>query len=77
VDNCIGDNLNNARFPKSSNFMCTTCEIGKLILRPWPLKIHTKPLKFLETIQCDICGPIQPLSGLFRYFMVLLDTSTR
>jgi hypothetical protein len=33
--------------------------------------------KFLERIQGDICGPIQPLSGPFRYFMVLIDASTR
>jgi hypothetical protein len=51
--------------------------MGKLILRPSPLKIHAEPLKFLERIQGDICGPIQPLSGPFRYFMVLIDASTR
>jgi hypothetical protein len=49
----------------------------KLILRPSPLKIHTKPLKFLERIQGDICGPIQPISGPFNYFMVLINASTR
>jgi hypothetical protein len=56
--------------------MCTACAIKKLILRPSPLKIHTEPLKFLERIQGDICAPIQPLSISFRYFMVLVDTST-
>jgi hypothetical protein len=35
-------------------------------LRPSPLKI-----------QSDICGPIQPISRPFRYFMVLINTSTR
>jgi hypothetical protein len=34
-------------------------------------------IKFLERIQGDICGPIKSLSGPFRYFMVLIDTSTR
>jgi hypothetical protein len=75
--NCIGHDLNNAKFPKSSDFICTACATGKLILRPSPLKIHAEPLKFLERIQGDICGPIQPLSGPFRYFMVLIDASTR
>ncbi|CAA0822145.1 Unknown protein, partial [Striga hermonthica] len=28
-------------------------------------------------IQSDICGPIHPTSGPFRYFMVLIDASTR
>jgi transposase InsO family protein len=49
----------------------------KLILGPSSLKIHAEPLRFLECIQGDICGPIQPLCGPFRYFMVLIDTSTR
>jgi transposase InsO family protein len=49
----------------------------KLILRHSYLKIQAEPLKFLERIQGDICGPIQPLSGPFRYFMVLIDASTR
>jgi hypothetical protein len=46
-------------------------------LRLSPLKIHIEPLKFLERIQGDICGPIQSVSGSFRYFMVLIDASTR
>ncbi|KAL5673417.1 hypothetical protein ACJX0J_017723 [Zea mays] len=32
---------------------------------------------FLERIQGDICGPIQPLLGPFRYFMVLIDASSK
>jgi hypothetical protein len=75
IDNCIGHNLN--KFPKTSDFICTTCATGKLILRPSPLKIHTESLKFLERIQGDICDSIQPISGSFRYFMVLIDISTR
>jgi hypothetical protein len=51
--------------------------MGKLILRPSPLKILAEPLRFLERIQGDICGPIQLLCGPFRYFMVLTDASTR
>jgi hypothetical protein len=75
--NCIGHDLKPAKFPKRSDFICTSCATRKLILRPSPLKIHAEPLKFLERIQGEICGPIQPLSGLFRYFMVLIDASTR
>ena len=47
----------------------------KLILRLSYLKIKEEPLKFLERIQGDICGQIKPLSGPFRYFMVLIDAS--
>jgi hypothetical protein len=77
IGNCIGHNLKEAKFPKTSDFICTTCATGKLILRPSSLKIHTEPLKFLEWIQGDICGPIQPLCVPSRHFMVLIATSTR
>jgi hypothetical protein len=46
-------------------------------LETYTSQIQMKPLKFLERIQGDICGPIQSLCGSFRYFMVLIDTSTR
>jgi hypothetical protein len=77
IGNSTGHNLNTTKFPKSSNFMCISCATGKLIMRPSPLKIEVKPLKFLERILEDICGPIQSLSGPFRYFMVLIDAYTR
>ena len=77
IGNCIGHDLKDAKFPQSSDFICTACATGKLIIRPSYLKIKAEPLKFLERIQGDICGPIQPLSGPFRYFMVLIDASTR
>ena len=32
---------------------------------------------FLERIHGDICGPIRPLCGPFRYFMVLIDAFIR
>ena len=32
---------------------------------------------FLERIQGDICGPIHPSSGPFRYFIVLIDASSK
>jgi hypothetical protein len=75
--NCIDHDLKSAKFLKPSNFICTSCATGKLILRPSPLKIHAEPLKSLERIQGDICGPIQPLSGPFKYFIGIIDASTR
>ena len=77
ICNSFGHNLHKAKFPQSSDFICTACASGKLILRPSTLKIRAEPLKFLERIQGDICGPIQPICGPFRYFMVLIDASTR
>jgi hypothetical protein len=75
ISNCTGHNLN--KFSKTSDFICTTCATEKLILKPSPLKINIELLKFLKRIQGDICGPIQPINGPFRYFMVLIDASTR
>ena len=77
IGNSIGHDMEKIKFPQDKDFGCTACATGKLILRPSYLKIRAKPLKFLERIQGDICGPIQPLSGPFRYFMVLIDASTR
>ena len=56
---------------------CAACSQGKLIIRPSPVKIQNESLAFLERIQGDICGPIHPPCGPFRYFMVLIDASTR
>jgi len=64
-------------FPNPEDFVCTACAKGKLITRPSLLKIRDESPVFLQRIQGDICGPIQPLSGPFRYFMVLIDASTR
>jgi hypothetical protein len=75
--NCICYDLKDAKISKSNDFVCTSCAMEKLILQPSPLKIHAEPLKFLECIQGDICHPIQPLCGPFRYFMVLVNESTR
>ena len=54
IDNSIDHNLHKAKFSQSSDFICTACATGKLILRPSTLKIKTEPLKFLERIQDDI-----------------------
>jgi hypothetical protein len=77
IGNCTGHDLKDAKFPKSNDFVCTSCAMEKLILQTSPLKIHVEPLSFLEYIQGDICGPIQLLCSPFRYFMVLINTSTR
>lgn len=56
---------------------CEACSLGKLITKHSPGKIQTELPAFLERIQGDICGPIHPPSGPFRYFMVLIDASSR
>ena len=75
IKNSAGHDVNG--FPNPEDFICTACAKGKLITRPSLLKIRDESSVFLQRIQGDICGPIQPLSGPFRYFMVLIDASTR
>jgi hypothetical protein len=50
IGNSTGHNLNSAKFPKSSDFMCTAYATEKLIVRSSHLKIKVEPLKFLERI---------------------------
>ena len=67
IKNSAGHGVNS--FSNPEDFICTACAKGKLIRDESPV--------FLQRIQGDICGPIQPLSGPFRYFIVLIDASTR
>ena len=77
VENSCGHPLKSQKLLQSNDFSCTACYQGKLIIRPLPEKIRNESISFLERIQCDICGPIHPPCGSFRYFMVLIDVSTR
>ncbi|KAM1391009.1 hypothetical protein ACFX2I_018765 [Malus domestica] len=56
---------------------CKACSLEKLNTQPSYTKIIHDPSKFLQRTQGDICGPIQPTCGPFRYFMVLVDESTK
>ena len=77
IKNSSGHSLKNQKKILSNEFSCAACSQGKLIIRPSPTKIRTEPLEFLQRIQGDICGPIHPPCGPFRYFMILIDASTR
>lgn len=77
VNTSSGHTLKNQKILQSNDFSCAACSQGKLIIQPSQAKIGTESLTFLERIQGDICGPIDPPSGPFKYFMVLIDASTR
>lgn len=63
--------------PSSLKQPCMACSRGKLITRPAPPKTIFEIPSFLERIHGDICGPIDPPSGPFRYFLVLIDASSK
>jgi hypothetical protein len=77
IENSHGHPLKNQKILLPSNYPCATCSQYKLIIKPSPSKVIVESLSFLHRIQEDICEPIHPACGLFRYFMVLIDASTR
>ena len=77
IVNTRGHPLKNTKILLSKDYSCKTCSQGKLITRPSLNKVNLESPTFLQRIQGDICGPIHPSSGPFRYFMVLVDASCR
>ena len=77
VQNSNGHPLTSRQILVTNGYTCAACSKGKLIIRPSFTKVTFESSSFLECIQGDICGPIHPSSGPFRYFMVLIDASTR
>ena len=77
VQNSNGNPLTSRQILVTDGYTCAACSKGKLIIRPSFTKATFESLAFLERIQRDICGPIHLPSGPFRYFMVLIDASTR
>ena len=70
-----GHPLKNQKILLPDEFSCDPCSQGKLIVRSSFNKIMFESLVFLERIHGDICGPIHPPCGPFRYFMTLIDAS--
>ena len=77
IENSHGHTLKNQKILLSSDYPCIACSQGKMIIRPSHTKILIESPTFLERIQRDICGPIHPPCGQFRYFMVLIDASSQ
>ena len=77
VQKSIGHPLTSRQILVTDGYSCAACSKGKLIIRPSFTKVTFESPAFLERIQGDIYGPMHPPSGPFRYFMVLIDASTR
>ena len=67
IVNTRGHLLKNTKVLLSKDYFCETCSQGKLITRPSLHKVDLNSQTFLQRIQGDICGPIHPSSGPFRY----------
>ena len=77
INNSLGHPLKNQKIMMPNDYNCVACSQDKLIIKPSFTKVEYESPAFLERIQGDIYEPIHPLSGPFRYFMVLIDASTR
>ena len=77
IEHSNGHPLKNQKILLPNELSCEACSQGKLIVRPSINKIMSESPVFLERIHGDICGPIHPPCGPFRYFMVLIDAFTR
>ena len=77
IESSNGHPLKDLKILLSKELSCGACSLGKMITRPSINKLEKESPLFLERIQGDICGPITPPCGPFRYFMVLIDASSR
>ncbi|CAM8902104.1 unnamed protein product [Rhodiola kirilowii] len=77
LENSQGHPLKDQKIPQGNVFPCKACSLGKLIIRPSPGKVEAESPMFLERIQGDICWPIHPPCGPFRYFLVLIDAYSK
>ena len=77
LTNFIEHNMPSSRIPSINKFIFEACVKRKLIVRPSCTKIGIEYPIFLKWVHGNICGPIHLASGSFRYFMVLIDASTR
>ncbi|XP_049348517.1 uncharacterized protein LOC125813072 [Solanum verrucosum] len=77
IENSHGHTLKNQKILHSKKFSCAACSQGKLVIKPSAAKVGIETPAFLERIHGDICGPIHPPCGPFKYYMVLIDASTR
>ena len=77
IENTYRHPLKNLNILLPSENPCDAYSQGKLITKPSPSKVLIESPSFLERIQGDICGPIHPPCGPFRYFMVLIDASSK
>ena len=77
IENSHGHPLKNQKILLPSDYPCSACSQGILIIKPSPSKIVVDCPSFLDIIRCDICGPIHPYYDPFKYFMVFIDASTR
>ena len=77
IEHSHGHPLKNQKILLQNEYPCPAYSQGKLIVKPSFSKVTFESPVLLERIHGDICEPIHPPCGPFRYFMVLIDATTR
>ena len=77
IENSERHLLKNLKIFQFKKFSCVACSQSKLIIKPSLDKVGTKSLTFLEHIQGDICRPIHYSCTPFKYFIILINASSR
>lgn len=65
------------KIPQTNEFSCPAYFLGKLITKSLLTKVETQSPMFLECVHDNIYGPIHPPCGPFRYFIMLIDVSSK
>jgi hypothetical protein len=77
IKNLHGHPLKNLKILLPSENTCAACSQGKLITKSSPSKVVIESSSFHHRIQGDICEPIHLPCIPFRYFIVLIDASSK
>ena len=77
IENTYGHPLKNLKILLPSENPCAACSQGKLITKLSLSKVVIESPSFFKIIQGDICEPIHPPCRPFRYFMILIDASSK
>ena len=65
------------RFDDTSFSSCTICARANIKRSPFPAKSSHRATNILERVHCDICGPLPPCFGSFRYFILFICCHSR
>jgi Integrase core domain len=59
------------------NHPCVICAKANIKHSPFPQKASHRATRLLERIHCDICGPLPPSYGSYRYFILFICCYSR
>ena len=69
--------VNGLDFDDCSQPSCAICSKANIKCSPFPHKASHRATRLLERIHSDICGPLPPCFGSYRYFILFIDCFSR